>query len=169
MERSILKDGCTDPIITWNGFIIDRHNRYEICSRNNVHFNVMEDTELKDELEVKMWIIKRQFGRRNLTIFQKAELALKLEEVESERAKKRQIRKSVPQNLGEQNKECLVANKKDGEALVKVANKAGISHETVRKVKKILEQADDELKENVKANKVSTDKAFIAFKDCKSR
>ena len=56
-----------------------------------------------------------------------------------------------------------------GEAIKIAAKKAGVGAETVRNVKKILEQADDELKENVKANKVSTDKAFIAFKDCKSR
>ena len=159
-----MKDGCTDPIITWNGYIIDGHNRYEHCSRNNVHFKVMEAPAIKDELEVKMWIIKRQFGRRNLTTFQKSELALSYEKVEVEMAKKRQIRKSVPQDLVEQNTNFEKEDKREGEALVQTAKKAGISHETFRKVKKILEQADDELKEDVKPNKVPIDKVFIAFK-----
>ena len=167
-----MKDGCTDPIITWNGYIIDGHNRYEICSRNNIHFNVMEAAEIKDALEVKLWIIKRQFGRRNLTVFQKAELALKLEEVESERDLERKKQNSgrprkdqkLPQDFVEVNLNVEKEDKREGEVLVQAAKKAGISHETVRKVKKILEQADDELKEDVKPNKVSIDKVFIAFK-----
>ena len=168
MEKSILKDGCTDSIITWNGYIIDGHNRYEHCSRNNVHFKVMEAPAIKDELEVKMWIIKRQFGRRNLTVFQKAELALKLEEVESERALRRK-RNGLPTakhhspDLGYAT-ETKIKQEEKGKALEIAAKKAGVGAETVRKVTKILEQADDELKEDVKPNKVSIDKFFIAFK-----
>ena len=29
LEQNILSDGCRDPIITWNGVIVDGHNRYE--------------------------------------------------------------------------------------------------------------------------------------------
>ena len=126
----------------------------------------MEAPAIKDELEIKMWIIKRQFGRRNLTVFQKAELALKLEEVESERAKIRKIKNlkigdksPVSPDLGQRENE-----EQQGKALEIAAKKAGVGAETVRKVKKILEQADDELKEDVKPNKVSIDKVFIAFK-----
>jgi len=106
--------------------------RENIEGKGTQDFVCLPEALTQDELEVKRWIIKRQFGRRNLTTFQKSELALCYEKVESERAKKRQVRKSVPQDFGEQ-------NKKNGEALVNAANKAGISHETVRKVKKILD------------------------------
>jgi hypothetical protein len=161
LEESILKDGCTDPIITWNNYIIDGHNRYAICSRHDINFNVMEANDLQDELEVKMWIIKRQFGRRNLTTFQKSELALCYEKVESERSKKRQlagkrpINKDLAQDFGQREN----AEEK-GRSLELAAKKAGISDETVRKVKKILDSGNDELKEKVRENRMSIDKAF---------
>ena len=31
LEESILKDGCRDPIIIWQGIIVDGKNRYMIC------------------------------------------------------------------------------------------------------------------------------------------
>ena len=40
LENNIIMDGCRDAIITWNGIIIDGHNRYEICKRRNIPFEV---------------------------------------------------------------------------------------------------------------------------------
>ena len=42
LEENILSDGCRDPIITWNGYIVDGHNRYEICTKHDVEFKVLE-------------------------------------------------------------------------------------------------------------------------------
>lgn len=42
LEQNILSDGCRDPIITWNGVIVDGHNRYEICMRHQIPFAVLE-------------------------------------------------------------------------------------------------------------------------------
>ena len=28
LEQNILADGCRDPLIVWNGVIVDGHNRY---------------------------------------------------------------------------------------------------------------------------------------------
>jgi len=38
LEKSILKEGCRDPLITWNGILIDGHNRYEICRKHKIKF-----------------------------------------------------------------------------------------------------------------------------------
>ena len=38
LEANLIADGCRDPIITWKGFIIDGHNRYEICRKNRLPF-----------------------------------------------------------------------------------------------------------------------------------
>ena len=32
LEENILDEGCRDPIIIWNDYIIDGHNRYSICT-----------------------------------------------------------------------------------------------------------------------------------------
>ena len=42
LEANILADGCRDPIVTWHGYIIDGHNRYEICRKHNIGFKVKE-------------------------------------------------------------------------------------------------------------------------------
>ena len=42
LENNILTDGCREAIITWNGIIVDGHNRYEICKRHNIPFRIKE-------------------------------------------------------------------------------------------------------------------------------
>jgi len=66
LEANILADGCRDPIITWNGYIIDGHNRYEICTRHQVPFAVLE-MEFPCKEAAIAWICANQLGRRNIT------------------------------------------------------------------------------------------------------
>ena len=42
LEENLLADGCREPIITWKGFIVDGHNRYELCSKHGIPFQVLE-------------------------------------------------------------------------------------------------------------------------------
>ena len=42
LEQSILREGCRDAIVTWNGVILDGHNRYTICTRHGLPFNTKE-------------------------------------------------------------------------------------------------------------------------------
>lgn len=66
LEANIKKDGCRDPIITWKGFIIDGHNRYEICRKHRIPYETKEmHFESKDE--VIIWICANQLGRRNIS------------------------------------------------------------------------------------------------------
>jgi len=88
LEKSILMFGCRDKIITWNNTIIDGHNRYEICTKNSVEFEVLTmDYDFENDEEVKQWIIKNQFARRNISIYQRSVLALQLKESISKKAK----------------------------------------------------------------------------------
>ena len=66
LERSIIAEGCRDPLVTWNGYIIDGHHRYGICQKYNIEFTVVNKPELESELDVKLWMINNQFSRRNL-------------------------------------------------------------------------------------------------------
>jgi ParB-like chromosome segregation protein Spo0J len=67
LEESILKEGCRDPIVIWRGTIIDGHNRYSICKKHGIPFELKEMNEFPDEDAVKMWMINNQLSRRNLT------------------------------------------------------------------------------------------------------
>ena len=66
LEQNCLDEGIREKIITWNGFIIDGHNRFEIATRWNLEYET-EAKRFKDENEVKLWMIDNQNGRRNLT------------------------------------------------------------------------------------------------------
>lgn len=40
LEKSIMSEGCRDPIIIWNGVIVDGHHRYVICRHHDIQFNI---------------------------------------------------------------------------------------------------------------------------------
>jgi N6-adenosine-specific RNA methylase IME4 len=66
LEENILENGCRDPLVTWNGILIDGHNRYEICTRNGIEYRTVA-VELTDREAVIDWVERNQLGRRNLT------------------------------------------------------------------------------------------------------
>ncbi|MDD3227833.1 MAG: hypothetical protein PHE09_01325 [Oscillospiraceae bacterium] len=66
LEANLVNDGCRDPIITWNGTIVDGHNRYEICNRLHIPYAVQELWFASRE-EAIVWICNNQLGRRNIT------------------------------------------------------------------------------------------------------
>ena len=89
LTGNLIKEGCRDALITWNGTIIDGHNRYEICNYHKIEFRT-EERNFQNRDEAKEWIIRNQFGRRNLTPFQRAELALQLKPLIQAKAKENQ-------------------------------------------------------------------------------
>ncbi len=72
LEANILADGAViNPIITWNGIIVDGHNRYSILQKHpELPYRTFEK-QFPDRLAVLAWICKNQLGRRNLTPEQK--------------------------------------------------------------------------------------------------
>lgn len=66
LEANLLADGCRDPIITWDGFIIDGHNRYELCMRHKIPYAVVQ-MAFDCRESVIAWICANQLGRRNIT------------------------------------------------------------------------------------------------------
>lgn len=66
LEENLLADGCRDPIIVWKGVIVDGHNRYEICTRHQIPFSVIEKDFICRE-EAIAWICSNQLGRRNIS------------------------------------------------------------------------------------------------------
>ena len=83
LEANILADGVViNPLIVWNGVIVDGHNRYRILQAHpEIPFQVHEKT-FSDRYEVIAWICKNQLGRRNLTPAQRKYLIGKQYEAE---------------------------------------------------------------------------------------
>lgn len=89
LEESILKEGCRDSLVTWNGTLIDGHNRYAICTRHNIPFKTIEKQFVNRD-EVLLWMIDNQKSRRNLTAFSRGILESKAIEILSKQAKEKQ-------------------------------------------------------------------------------
>ena len=69
LEQSILDYGCMNPLVLWNGILIDGYNRYDILKKHDLPFNTTS-LEFGSRDEVLIWIISTQVSRRNLTTMQ---------------------------------------------------------------------------------------------------
>ncbi len=83
LEANILREGrIINPIILWNGVIVDGHNRFTIAKKHpEIPFSIHEK-EFANRQEAIIWICKNQLGRRNLTPEQKKYLVGKQYETE---------------------------------------------------------------------------------------
>ena len=102
LEENILADGVViNPLIVWNGVIVDGHNRYRILQQHpEIQFTTYEK-EFPDRYEAIAWICKNQLGRRNLTPEQRKYLIGKQYEAEKQSNggdRKSSMKKSVGQN-----------------------------------------------------------------------
>jgi hypothetical protein len=156
LERNILEEGIREPLITWNGILIDGHNRYRIAQEHDMNYETLEK-EFENINRVKEWMVNNQLGRRNLSNYQRSVLALQLEDVFREKAKEKQIRKpeSVIQISEEQN--SIVSIKE-------VAKIANVSHDTIAKVKKIEANATPEVKARLNTGTMSINEAYKEIK-----
>jgi len=90
LESNCINEGIREKIITWNGFIIDGHNRYEIATRWNLEYQT-KSKKFDSEDDVKIWMITNQLGRRNLEIFVRYELEQELKKTLLKQGKLKQI------------------------------------------------------------------------------
>ena len=68
LEQNIIAEGrLLNPIITWNGYILDGHNRYRILKKHGFIKFEVEEIQLANKYEALAWICKNQLGRRNLS------------------------------------------------------------------------------------------------------
>jgi len=159
LEKSILSEGVRNPIITWNGTIIDGHNRYHICEEHGIKCPQRE-RDFPSREAAKIWIIENQFGRRNLSAYDRSALALQLEPLYAAEAKRRMSDGGGSGDSGRQKSDNPT---RTDEQLAKLA---GTSRDTIRKVKVIETEAANgnetaiEAREAVKSGEKSIHKAY---------
>jgi N6-adenosine-specific RNA methylase IME4 len=159
LERNILEEGIREPLITWNGILIDGHNRYRIAQEHDINYETLEK-EFENIFLVKVWMIYNQFGRRNLSNYWRSVLALELEDVFKVKAKEIKAEKiSEFRKTGEISQ---ISDKPDTKKdLAKIAN---VSHDTIAKVKKIQANATPEVKEKLNTGTMSINEAYKEIK-----
>lgn len=156
LEINCLDEGIRDAIVTWNGFIIDGHNRYKIATDWGLEFKT-EAKVFDSENDVREWMINNQYGRRNLSNYQRSVLALELESVFKEKAKENQIRK--PESVKQ-----ISAEQKPIETRKEIAKVANVSHDTIAKVKVIEAKATPETKEKLSTGELSVNQVYQDIK-----
>ena len=68
LEENILADGeVYEPIVTWNGVIVDGHNRWKIIQQHPEIPYKTREMDFSDKWAAFEWMYKKQLGRRNLT------------------------------------------------------------------------------------------------------
>lgn len=154
LEEDIKHFGCYCPIVTWNGYIVDGHHRYEICTWYKLSFRV-EERNFADEISVKRWIIDHQFSRRNLPIEERLRLAFADTDLEDlqEEAKQRMLtgKQADPSPLAD-------TGSRKGRSLEAIAKKAGCGCRTAYQYKKIKDAGQlDRLKKGESIKKVAGD------------
>jgi N6-adenosine-specific RNA methylase IME4 len=153
LELSILNEGCRDALVLWNETLVDGHNRYEICTKNNIEFKTTQK-EFENINEAKEWIINNQFSRRNITLFQRSVLVLTLKKIFEFKAKENQKRK--PDFVS------AISPKQKIDTRKELAKISGVGENTIAQVEKILEKGSDEVKRKLEAGSpdMSINKAF---------
>ncbi|MBW3623042.1 MAG: DNA modification methylase [Armatimonadetes bacterium] len=89
LEVRLLEEGCRDPLVTWNGILLDGHARFQICRAHGLPFSTVEKAFPSREAALA-WVIQTQLARRNLTPYARATLALRLEPLVKAQAKRNQ-------------------------------------------------------------------------------
>ena len=175
LEKSIKEEGCREPLTLWNGTIIDGHNRYNVCSKNNIKFNTVEK-KFKDKDAVVLWMINNQLGRRNISSYDRTRLALRQEDILSKDAKENQ-----KLSLGKGVKGCQKSdNLKSGQTALagttkpkdtkrEIAKIAKVSHDTVAKVKYIEKKADEATKKKLSSQDLTINKVYKDLKKQEKR
>lgn len=168
LENSILQYGLLDPIKIWQEpdtsewIIIDGHNRYNILKKHNIEWHYWQDykiiTELETREDVKRWMLEQQLGRRNLSEVEKYEIVQKFKSVFQKKAKENQ-------SLGGKGSSNLpkVDTRKE------MAKAIGTSEGTYRKLDKIMQSDNEEIKQQLREKKISVDKAYRKIKNPKPK
>ncbi len=109
------------------------HNRLAICQEHGIDYEIFEKS-FPSRLAAKIWIVKNQLGRRNISVYDRGKLILVLEPMIAEEAKERQRTSTGgahPQLVQNSAQAGEVGKTRD-----ELARQAGISHDTIAKVKR---------------------------------
>ena len=154
LEASLVADGCESPLIVWNGVIVDGHNRYAICRKHGIPFSIQEKN-FSSRDDAMLWMLRNQLGRRNLNSYQRVELVLKFEPLVKNAAEQRMMAGKAANPVP-----TLAQGQTKGRTRDHLSEAAGVSHGTFAKAKKLVQSADEETKRELRAGKVTVNRAY---------
>lgn len=104
LKENILEAGeVREPIIVWNGVIVDGHNRWKIIQENPWLPYTVKELDFPDKWAAFDWMYKNQLGQRNLTEQQKAYLRGKMYEARKQSVSNISGRNQYSEEVSSQN------------------------------------------------------------------
>ena len=153
LEESILREGCRDPLIIWDNVLIDGHNRYAICNEHDIPYKTVKYV-FSDRDEVKLWMMKNQLARRNLTDIQRINIVRKCEDaIKADANKRMKSGKADP-----------MENFPQGTSRDALGKLAGVSGKTYEHATKVIDEAPTEIVRAVDNKELSIDAAYAVTK-----
>ena len=177
LEAAIERDGCLSPLVTWRGYLLDGHNRFEICERLGKPYKTVE-VECEDEDWAALWIRKHQLSRRNLTDDQRAMIADEAAEEESKLVRQKQakaararVKARNPVRNSDVATDVYATSEPKAETpgrkprtAEKAAKVAGVSERKMRKARKV-RKASKKLAEKVESGEITLKQAEREIKE----
>lgn len=163
LKESIEKHGIYSSIVVnTRDEILDGHNRYRVCQELGLNPTV-EVKFFDDPEEEKIFVIEANLKRRQLSEIERIDLVRKLEPIEAELAKRRQLAHLKAGNgapISPSGSDEHNGNGQEGRVREIMAEKAGVSPTTYYKGKTVLEEAPEEVKEKVRSGDMSINEGF---------
>ncbi len=168
LEDSIKQYGNLVPIIIWKekSLVLDGHNRYDLCTKHGRELKTPIEMSFPDREAAMLWLIDNQLARRNLSKFAQVQLRLIKKDIQLKtEAKQKQKEhggtapgkaKSLKQTFAE-----VLSPPDDRTVNALIGKEAGVSHETVRKVRKIREKATPEQKAKLVKGEATINQVFV--------
>jgi len=164
LEDSLLKYGYKGaPIYIWHDYIVDGHNRYELCRKHKIEYPV-EELLLGDDatiIDVMEWMIDTQLGRRNLPPQQRIAVVKKFEKKIQEQAKEK-YKNTVgrPKENHSPNGEQFSYSKEKIHTDKELAKLAGVGTGTIARFNRVMNSDDEELKKKLLSDEVKINAAY---------
>ena len=160
LERNILEEGIREPLITWNGILIDGHNRYRIAQEHDMNYETLEK-EFEDLNAVKIWMVNNQLGRRNLQDFVRGELFSVIEDILKQKGKEKQL---LTLNKGLETPVLSTIDKTEHNTRNIISDKLGWSTGKKAMFDIVRTKAPEEVKEKLRTGEVSINQAYKEIK-----
>lgn len=157
LEANCLDEGIREPILTWNNYIIDGHNRYNIAKQWNLEFKT-ESKSFISEDDVKLWMLDNQFGKRNLSDAQR---------YLNRNEKRKLLKEKGKQTQGLRTDLLSTIDKKlkpEHNTREKIANELGWSTGKVAIADVVFKKATPEIEEKVLTNEITINQAYKEIK-----
>lgn len=161
LKKNIRKNGLNDPILYFTTnegkkLVIEGHTRLRACIK--LKLKKIPTKEIKEDFQsiddIKLWMVRHQFQRRNLSSIEKIQLAY---------LSKESIEKIAKVNLSKGGKNIKVTENIDTNA--EIAKLAGVSRTTVVNYNTILNKASKNVINDLYKGKISISTAYEKVKN----